>query len=161
MKKIFLISMLIPTISVASTKRIQSVFFDKGLPHKIYLHPGLGSVVIFPCFVSDSFLGDDSQVDVRPSPSTRKNLLLNLKSNASKPTNLIVRCEGQLTHFVLDIIPSSTTHQDILEIRAAFGRPEIKESEAIFPGSQNSIAIPKKVVVTAPVLIETSSQEAK
>lgn len=161
MKKIFLISLLAPIMAQASTKRIQSVLFDKGLPHKIYLHPGLGSVVIFPCFVSDSFLGDESQVDVRPSPSTRKNLLLNLKSNASKPTNLIIRCEGQLTHFVLDIIPSGTTHQDILEIRAAFGRPEIKDAELNPTESQSPGSSPKKVVITSPVLIETSTKESK
>lgn len=160
MKKMFLISLLLFQAATASPKRIQSVMFDKGIPHKIYLHPGLGSVITFPCFVSDSFVGDESQAEVRPSPSTRKNLLLSLKSHASKATNLIVRCEGQQSHFVLDVVPSNTSHQDILEIRAAFGRPELREIEN-FKATEKTETLPKKVVITAPELISESPKETK
>lgn len=160
MKKMFLISLLLFQSAEASPKRIQSVMFDKGSPHKIYLHPGLGSVITFPCFVSDSFVGDESQAEVKPSPSTKRNLLLSLKSHASKATNLIVRCEGQQSHFVLDVVPSSTNHQDILEIRAAFGRPELAETDSL-KATEKSEASPKKVVITAPELIGQSTREAK
>nr|BFD69036.1 hypothetical protein HAGR004_40580 [Bdellovibrio sp. HAGR004] len=160
MTKMFLISLLLTQSAAASPKRIQSVMFDKGTPHKIYLHPGLGSVITFPCFVSDSFVGDESQAEVRPSPSTRKNLLLSLKSHASKATNLIVRCEGQQSHFVLDVVPSSTSHQDILEIRAAFGRPELIEIENLKAPARSEM-LPKKVVIAAPELIGESPREAK
>ena len=160
MKKMFLISLLLFQSAEASPKRIQSVMFDKGSPHKIYLHPGLGSVITFPCFVSDSFVGDESQAEVRPSPSTKRNLLLSLKSHASKATNLIVRCEGQQSHFVLDVVPSSTNHQDILEIRAAFGRPELAETDNL-KAMEKSETSPKKVVIAAPELIDQSTREVK
>lgn len=160
MKKMFLISLLLFQSAAASPKRIQSVMFDKGSPHKIYLHPGLGSVITFPCFVSDSFVGDESQAEVRPSPSTKRNLLLSLKSHASKATNLIVRCEGQQSHFVLDVVPSSTNHQDILEIRAAFGRPELAETDNL-KATEKSETSPKKVVITAPELIGQNTRETK
>ncbi|HPI39350.1 MAG TPA: hypothetical protein PLJ21_01015 [Pseudobdellovibrionaceae bacterium] len=162
MKKMLLINFLnlfIYSLALASPNRIQSVLFDKGKPHKIFMHPGLGTVVSFPCFVSDSFIGDDTQVEVKPSPSTRKNLLINLKQIATRATNLIVRCEGQRTHFVLDLVPSRRLHQDILEIRASFGRAEIIESEL----SQNTPEIvkknsQKKIIVQNPILLETSKE---
>lgn len=162
MKKIFLISFMIFPSAFAAPKRIQSVLFDKGTTLKIFLHPGLGSVITFPCFISDSFVGDESQAEVRPSPSTRKNLLLSLKSSASRATNLIVRCEGQNSHFVLDVVPSSTSHQDVLEIRAAFGRPELitVESPPTNEAKPTQI-VPKKVVLMNPKLIETNTTESK
>ena len=182
MKKLLLINFLMSWLFISSTfagpKRIQSVIFDKGQPHKLFLHPGLGAVISFPCFVSESFIGDESQAEIKPSPSTRKNLLLSLKSSASKATNLIVRCEGQTTHFVLDIIPSNSTHQDILEIRAAFGHPEMAENNSapssivinqakILPPTAkllNPITgenAPKRLVLSPPVLIDSSKLESK
>lgn len=160
MKKTFLISFMLSLSAFAGPKRIQSVIFDKGSPHKIFLHPGLGSVITFPCFVSDSFLGDESQAEIKPSPSTRKNLLLSLKSMASRPTNLIVRCEGQHNHFVLDLVPSKNIHQDILDIRAAFGRAELVEVETV-KTIENKTEIPKtkKIVLMAPKLLETNTME--
>ena len=174
MKKIFLTNFvfclcLFSTFSNAedSIKRVQSMIFDKGSPQKIYLHPGLGSVITFPCFVSDSFLGDESQAEIRPSPSNRKIILLSLKSQASRATNLIVRCEGQLSHFVIDIVPSNKTHQDVLEIRAAFGRPELMPIQSEIAASNNKNTVknttkntvqefnsrPRKIVISAPEIV--------
>ena len=178
MKKIFLTKLVFcfgswlvvfsPFSRAESTiKRVQSMIFDKGSPQKIYLHPGLGSVITFPCFVSDSFLGDESQAEIRPSPSNRKIILLSLKSQASRATNLIVRCEGQLSHFVIDIVPSNKTHQDVLEIRAAFGRPELMPIQSEIAASNNKNTVknttknnvqefnskPRKIVISAPEIV--------
>ncbi|MGZ3769353.1 MAG: hypothetical protein ACXVCP_08495 [Bdellovibrio sp.] len=162
MKKIFLTSLLLSMTVFAGPKRIQSVLFDKGNPHKIFLHPGLGTVITFPCFVSDSFLGDESQAEIKPSPSNRKNLLLSLRSTASRATNLIVRCEGQHSHFVLDIVPSKIIHQDILDIRAAFGRPELIELETQKKiESKTETPQTKKIVIMAPKLLEANTTEQR
>ena len=168
MKKIFLTNFVFcfggwlvvfsPFSRAESTiKRVQSMIFDKGSPQKIYLHPGLGSVITLPCFVSDSFLGDESQAEIRPSPSNRKIILL----------SLIVRCEGQLSHFVIDIVPSNKTHQDVLEIRAAFGRPELMPIQSEIAASNNKNTVknttkntvqefnskPRKIVISAPEIV--------
>lgn len=145
-------------------RRIQSVLFDKGAPHKVFLNPGLASVVNFPCFVADSFLGSDAEVLVKFSPTTKKSLYLSLRSTASRPTNLLVRCEDQATYFVLDLIPSQAVHQDVLEIRATFGRPtfaegelsEIKTEKATEAAKKSEKPKPRIIVMKKPVLIRSS-----
>jgi len=159
---IILFSFFFISVTEAKPKRIQSVLFDKGTPYKIFMHPGLGTVLSFPCFISDSFIGDETQIEVKPNPSTRKNLLLNIKHSASRATNLIVRCEGQRSHFVLDLVPSRSLHQDVLEIRASFGQAELMDQEIKHeaPLIEKEKAL-KKIVIMAPVLLETSQKEIK
>lgn len=146
-------------------KRIQSVLFDKGEPHRVFLNPGLAAVVNFPCYVADSFLGSESDVLVKFSPTTKKSLYLSLKTTVSRPTNLLVRCEDQTTYFVLDLIPSQAVHQDVLEIRASYGRPhhaetELKEirEQKVAESSKKSKKerSPKVIVVKKPILVNSS-----
>lgn len=153
-----------PANQKITPKRIQSILFDKGEPHRIYLVPGLGTVIVFPCFVSDGFIGDESQATVRFSPTTKRNLLLSLKSTAVHATNLIVRCENQSSHFVFDIIPNRQTHQDVLEINSSFGRPEfithLIMKEDLNPQENREALIPgkKRLVVTEPQLVSQSGK---
>lgn len=109
-------------------KRITSILIDQAKPQSVYLSPGLGSMVVFPCFLSGAFVGNESEVQVQFSPSSKKILLLNLKSNFSHPTNMIATCENQRVHFVFDLIPSQRIHQDLIEIRAGYGHPEFVET---------------------------------
>ncbi len=162
----FLCQILISPKAKAETsqpRRIQSVLFDKGEPHKIFLNPGLASVVNFPCFVADSVLGSDTEALIRFSPTTKKSLYLSLKLNASVATNLLVRCEDQTTYFVLDLIPSMRVHQDVLEIRSSFGSPRMRDDEKKEITISKTKPLPKAkkvktIVIKKPVLLQSSKR---
>lgn len=157
MKKLLLVSNLIMLVSVASAQidRIQSARFDRSQTKRIYLAPGLGSIVLFPCALSEVFVGRSEDLKVQISPNDKKTLFLNLKLNTSLPTNLIAKCEGERNVFVFDVIPSQSKHQDVFEIRSSYGSPgnNVRASELI------NIKKSNRIVLKQPVLIENG--EAK
>lgn len=114
---------MISNANAESIPRIQAKRVNRGEVEKIYLAPGLGSMVIFPCLLQEIFIGRSDDLKAQISPSDKKVLLLNLTLNSSLPTNLIAKCEGTRLVSVFDIIPSRSLHQDVIEIRSAFGRP--------------------------------------
>jgi len=140
----------------AAPKRIQSIAFDKGETHRIFVVPGLASVIKFPCFGADALSGDESQVSVRFSPTTKKELQISMRSSFSRPTNLIVRCEGQSDHFVFDLIPSRSIHQDVLDVRIGYGRPDFVSENVPIAAK----TIPKKIVVKEKELVGTSKRRS-
>ncbi|MCE3009741.1 MAG: hypothetical protein LW875_03920 [Proteobacteria bacterium] len=128
MKNLLLLtSLLIPLLSIAGVERIKSLRFDKSEVQTIYLAPGLGSMLTFPCGIEEAFVGRAEDLKAQVSPNDKKVLFLNLKLNTSLPTNLIVRCEKEKSTFVFDIIPQKSKHQDLVEIRSSFGRPKSEE----------------------------------
>jgi hypothetical protein len=118
--------------------------------NSIYLAPGLGSVVLFPCALSEVFVGRAEDLKAQISPNDKKVLLLNLKLNTSLPTNLIARCESEKSPYVFDIFPSRQKHQDVVEIRGSFGGPGVKRSE--FAQQKSAAEKRTKIVLSAPVL---------
>lgn len=154
---IFLCTFMSPLISnleAFAVSRIQSTRVDRGSVMKIQLSPGLGSLLKFPCELEEVFVGRNEGVNAQISPNSKKNLFLNLKSNALSPTNMIVKCQEDRNVFVFDVVPSKSTHQDYMEVRGAFGRPA--DSEGAFKSlvSQKT----SKVVVRKPVLIKQGSR---
>jgi hypothetical protein len=131
MKKNLLITSFVIVFAIITNaaNRIQAFKVDRRESKAIYLSPGLGSVVIFPCPLIEVFVGRSEELKAQISPNDRKTLFLNLKKNVSVPTNLIVRCEELRTIFVFDIVPSLSRHQDVVEIRNFFGRPDLEESQ--------------------------------
>lgn len=111
--------------AASQTDRIQALRFDRGSVKMIHLAPGLGSILLFPCALSEVFVGRSEDLKAQISPNDKKSLFLNLKLNSSMPTNLIVRCEGERSVFVFDVIPSRALHQDVVEIRSSFGGPGV------------------------------------
>ena len=155
MKKLFLAISIITTNSFAEINRIQSMRFDHSSVQRIYLAPGLGAVVIFPCMLQEVFIGRGEDLKTQISPNDRKTLFLNLKLNSSYPTNVIAKCTPEKSVFVFDVIPSKSLHQDLIEIRSSFGRPS-------YLGGHNFQEITKakslnKLVVKAPLLIQKGS----
>lgn len=133
----------------AQVDRIQSMRFDKSKVERIYLAPGLGSIVLFPCSLQEVFVGRGEDLKVQISPNDKKTLFLNLKLNSSLPTNVIVKCEPEKSIFVFDVIPSKTRHQDLVEIRSSFGRPNSKD----FTSMQTTRSV-NRLIVKSPELIE-------
>ncbi len=147
---LFVISFL--TFPAIAQERIQSMRFDKSQVQRIYLAPGLGSVVLFPCGLQEVFIGRGEDLKAQISPNDKKTLFLNLKLNSSLPTNVIVKCSPEKSIFVFDVIPSRTRHQDLVEIRSSYGRPNLTGGQGLEQVSQ--VKSVNRMIVKAPVLIE-------
>lgn len=149
-------SLTSPSSFALAPKRIQSIFLNRGEAYKINVVPGLATVIKLPCFGADAISGDESQVTVRFSPTTKKELQINMKSTFSRATNLIVRCEGQSTHLVFDLVPSRSVHQDILEVRQAFGNAAFEGEQAEIKSIKPESDKVQKIVISTPVLLDSN-----
>lgn len=138
-------------------ERIQSMRFDKSQVQRIYLAPGLGSIVLFPCGLQEVFIGRGEDLKAQISPNDKKTLFLNLKLNSSLPTNVIVKCSPEKSIFVFDVIPSRTRHQDLVEIRSSYGRPNLINGQRLEQVSQTKTV--NRLIVKAPVLVENGDQK--
>ncbi|MBV2169881.1 MAG: hypothetical protein KUL82_14340 [Bdellovibrio sp.] len=151
-KLLFVINLLFVIPSFAQVERIQSTRFDRGQVMRIYLAPGLGSLVLFPCALVEVFVGRGEDLKAQISPSDKKTLFLNLKLNSSLPTNMIAKCEPERNVFVFDVIPSKSQHQDLVEIRNTFGRPSMTGLKATEVSKNDQVK--GRLVLKSPVLIE-------
>jgi hypothetical protein len=102
--------------------RISSRVMDLGDVLRIYLSQGLASVVQLPFPITEVKLGNPDDVFVQVSKTLPSELTVVLRKNGARPTNLVVRC-GSRT-FVFDLIPSHSTHQDLVRISGSYGGPE-------------------------------------
>ena len=155
---IFIGATSIPAVpaSALSVARIQSTRFDRSKVKRIYLAPGLGSIVLFPCALTEVFVGRAEDVKVQISPNDKKTLFLNLKLNSSLRTNLIAKCEMDKI-FVFDLIPSKSKHQDVVEIRNYFGRPNSNDTQL------NATSKPSKaksrLILKSPILMKKGGSQ--
>lgn len=156
-KTLLIISLIYSAICWAAPSRIQSLRFDQAKTQTIYLTPGLGSVVLFPCPLVEVFVGRSEEIKVQISPNDRKSLFLNLKKNASQPTNMICRCSDNRSIFVFDLVPSQNRHQDVVELRSSFGRPEFVDGVKLKP--IDSETSKKTVVLKSPIMIEEGKRK--
>lgn len=152
---LFVISLF--SVSAMAQERIQSMRFDKSQVQRIYLAPGLGSIVLFPCGLQEVFIGRGEDLKAQISPNDKKTLFLNLKLNSSLPTNVIVKCSPEKSIFVFDVIPSRTRHQDLVEIRSSYGRPNLINGQRLEQVSQTKTV--NRLIVKAPVLMENGGQK--
>ncbi len=157
MKSLFFVISLIHGTARANLDRIQAVRVDKGQVQRIYLAPGLGSILLFPCALQEVFIGRSEDLKAQISPNDKKTLFLNLKLNSSLPTNVIAKCSPENSIFVFDVIPSRSKHQDLVEIRSSYGRPNFSVGHRLIESTQESPR--NKLVVKSPVLIEKGERK--
>lgn len=152
MTNLLLSLILLNANAATQVSRIQAMRFDRSTVSQLYLAPGLGSVVLFPCNLIEVFVGRSDDLKAQISPNDKKTLLLNLKLNTSLPTNLIARCEGDRSPFVFDVFPSRQRHQDVVEIRGSFGSPGYSKSnfKEVHPNTEKRT----KIVISKPVMTE-------
>ncbi len=126
-----LILLLIPHLANAQApSRITAIHFDKGKVERIYMAPGLATAVTFPCDLDEATTGRDEDLKAKVSPTSKRQLTLNLSNAASLPTNLIVRCGDRQELFVFDVIPSRKSHQDVVRITGTYGGAERRDDHA-------------------------------
>lgn len=145
------------SVSALAQERIQSMRFDKSQVQRIYLAPGLGSIVLFPCGLQEVFIGRGEDLKAQISPNDKRTLFLNLKLNSSLPTNVIVKCTPEKSIFVFDVIPSRTRHQDLVEIRSSYGRPNLISGQRLEQISQTKTV--NRLIVKSPVLMENGGRK--
>lgn len=145
------------SVPAIAQERIQSMRFDKSQVQRIYLAPGLGSIVLFPCGLQEVFIGRGEDLKAQISPNDKKTLFLNLKLNSSLPTNVIVKCSPEKSIFVFDVIPSRTRHQDLVEIRSSYGRPNLINGQHLEQVKQTKTV--NRLIVKAPVLMENGGRK--
>ena len=148
MKKLLFISLISYTQVFAGVERLQSVRINKAQVQRLYLAPGLGSILTFPCSIQEAFLGRSEDLKAQISPNDKRVLFLNLKLNSSLPTNVIVKCFPERNIFVFDVIPNKSKHQDLVEVRGSYGTP--KRTDLIVESVQPKFS---KIVIKKPVLI--------
>ncbi|MCB0361092.1 MAG: hypothetical protein KDD35_00115 [Bdellovibrionales bacterium] len=146
----------LPILSFSEPLRISSQFFDRSQVGRVYIRPGLSSILQFPCDIEEAKLGMKSSLEVEISKTLKSELILSAKSGLVDPTNLIVRC----THgnFVFDVIPNPELHQDIIKILGAVGSPLFRET--LSPSPQSSRSLNFKKIKKSAQLIEKKNQEA-
>lgn len=140
------------SVNVVAQERIQSMRFDKSQVQRIYLAPGLGSIVLFPCGLQEVFIGRGEDLKAQISPNDKKTLFLNLKLNSSLPTNVIVKCSPEKSIFVFDVIPNRIKHQDLVEIRSSYGRPNLINGQRLEQVTQ--VKTVNRLILKAPVLVK-------
>ncbi len=151
-KLLFVTNLLLVGPSFGQVERIQSTRFDRSQVMRIYLAPGLGSLVLFPCALVEVFVGRGEDLKAQISPSDKKTLFLNLKLNSSLPTNMIAKCEPERNVFVFDVIPSKSQHQDLVDIRNVFGRPSMMGRKPTELSKKDQSK--GRLVLKSPVLID-------
>lgn len=102
-------------IESRSIPRISVQTYYQGSIMPIYLTPGRSSVIDFPCQVTKASAGTGGDIHVSLATSVANEIDLALDNSFSHSTSLIVRCKEMV--FVLDIIPSKTTHQEYVMIK--------------------------------------------
>lgn len=134
--------------AIARPSRIEAFSAKKGSPLIIKISEGMGTLVSYPCQLQEAYLGNSGDFTLEYSPVSKATLFVQMKRYASKPSNLIARCERQKNFFVADLVPSRTEHQDVVYIKNLSGFVEDKDFKP-FPQ-------PRVIEISPPVLIDSS-----
>lgn len=128
----WLFNLLMAVGFAQEVSRLSSQAMDLSKVQKIFVAPGLVSVIEFPQNIIEVRVGDPKSVKTLISQVSPKELTVYLNHSASQASNLIVRAEKRV--FVFDIVPSKISHQDYVKLNGAYGapsRPEIKFTSAV------------------------------
>lgn len=146
---------LLMHICFADVGRLSIAQSDLSEVKKIYISPGLVSLVEFPQNIIEVRVGNPRSVKALISQVSPKELTVYLTSGTSAPSNLIVRAEKRV--FVFDVVPSKSNHQDYIKIRGAFGAPVFTQPQI----AANRIEIAPQESRRQPTAIVTKSKVLK
>lgn len=154
------------SVLFAKVNRISAIRMNKGEVGRIYLSPGLGSIVAFPCDIETFTLGRAEDIGASVTPTNSKELILSVKSTFSSPTNMLVKCKRIKDRLVFDLIPTKSDNQDFLRIDLLYGSPQITPGNGLrLIESSDGKKVEKKprntkvVRIKKPVLISESQDQ--
>ncbi|MBC7429998.1 MAG: hypothetical protein H7336_15395 [Bacteriovorax sp.] len=140
---------LLVSVCFASTARIESKYVNIGESSKIYLRPGLITVLELPHPILEVRIGNPNDLKVVISGVSPRELTLYFKNSHANITNLIVKSDRK--NYVFDVIPSSRTHQDYIKISGGIG--SLNSSTPLIREDSRSIS-PEKVTNEKDYLIK-------
>lgn len=123
----FILLLIFPLSAYSETSRISSKIMDLGSVGRIYMVPGLATLIELPEAVTGVRLGNPDLVQYYKPNSPNNEVTLVLKSELKTPTNLIIRSGRK--KYVFDIIPSKNIHQDLIEVISSVGSPSLDDSK--------------------------------
>ncbi len=123
-------------------RRISSKIVDLGKVQPVYIVAGMATSIEVPGPVTGIRTGNPDDLQYFRPEKPENEVTLILKNSRAKPTNLIIRSGKR--KYVFDIIPSKQIHQDTVEVVAAYGGPELEDSQAVLLDSSD----PKPAVST-------------
>ncbi|MBL7687403.1 MAG: hypothetical protein JNJ49_05170, partial [Bdellovibrionaceae bacterium] len=100
---------------------ISRAVVDLSKSTEIHIAPGRVSVLEMPESIAEAKVGAPRKLKVVPSTSDPKELTLFWVEGSAFRTNLIIRTTKRT--FVFDVVPVTSGHQDIIQVRGAFGAP--------------------------------------
>ncbi|RYZ70715.1 MAG: hypothetical protein EOP05_12895 [Proteobacteria bacterium] len=118
---------------MVSANRLSSENLDLGSVKKIYVGPGLISVIEFPEDTVEVRVGAPQVFKVVVSPANARELLVQVTNPQPFSTNLVVRTVKRT--FVFDLIPSTAKHQDLFRVAGAYGALSNNRAEIEASGS--------------------------
>lgn len=122
--------------SKAKEARISEVSHDLSKTSTIKMTVGRSTVVDFPCEISHATLGLTDDIKIKVGPDSKKTMTIWLSGASSQPTNLSVKCEGEM--YIFDILPSTRSHQDYIVITDSFDQRRRSHKKLVASSLSNS-----------------------
>ena len=111
----------VPTFAAEPISR---AVLDLSKSTEIHMAPGRVSVLTMPESIAEAKVGAPRKLKVVPSASDPTELTLFWVEGRAFRTNLIVRTTKRT--FVFDVVPVTSGHQDVIQVRGAFGAPGLR-----------------------------------
>lgn len=136
----------IPTFAAEPISR---AVLDLSKSTEIQIAPGRVSILTMPESIAEAKVGAPRKLKVIPSASDPTELTLFWVEGGAFRTNLIVRTTKRT--FVFDVVPVTSGHQDVVQVRGAFGSPRISSigrtisETSLAPKSEKNLKIVRKL----------------
>ena len=113
----------------STPRRISSRYIDMGQPQKIYMVPGMATLIELPTPIHKIRVGNSKDVQYTKPKQPENEVTLFLTNADAKPTNLFL-ISGK-NKYIFDIVPSKSIHQDYIEVVGFYGGPEYEGSPSL------------------------------
>lgn len=103
------------TRSWGAPLRVSEVRKEQSQVDRIFLAPGMVTVLEFPEAIKEARVGLPQSFKVQISSVTPSEMTISRAGSIERPSNLIVRTGRRI--WVFDLIPSRASHQDFIRVR--------------------------------------------
>jgi len=119
-----LVALTVISLPTFGADSISRVVLDLSKSTEVHVSPGRISVLSMPEPIAEAKVGAPRKLKVVPSSTDPSELTLFWIEGGAFRTNLIVRTTKRI--FVFDVVPSASKHQDVIQVRGAFGAPGLR-----------------------------------
>ncbi len=130
------------SLCFSEVPRIHSLNKNIGESSKIYIKPGLVTVLEMPQNIIEVRVGNPNDLKGVISQVSPKEITLYLKNSSAIPTNIILRSDRKM--YVFDIIPSANKHQDYIKVSSGIGHVTNQNSSS-YRLLESSVIQPSKI----------------